>query len=88
MSVPDPDALPDTPLPVAARGRLYHDNVPVFFGHYWLKGTPVIEAKNALCLDYSVGKGGPLVAYRMEGTARIVGRSIRDCSIVADVWLA
>jgi hypothetical protein len=42
----------------------YHDHTPVFFGHYWLSGDPEIEAQNALCLDYSVAKGGELVGYR------------------------
>ena len=42
----------------------YHDEIPVFFGHYWLSGDPEIEAQNALCLDYSVAKGGELVGYR------------------------
>lgn len=36
---------------------------PVFFGHYWLNGPPELQAPNALCLDYSVAKGGPLVSY-------------------------
>jgi hypothetical protein len=42
----------------------YHEEAPVFFGHYWLDGIPRIEAENAVCLDYSVAKGGHLVAYR------------------------
>ena len=45
----------------------YCDAVPVFFGHYWLKGEPEIVAPNAVCLDYSVAKNGKLVAYRMTG---------------------
>ena len=36
----------------------------VFFGHYWLKGEPKLFKKNICCLDYSVAKGGSLVAYR------------------------
>lgn len=39
---------------------------PVFFGHYWLKGEPELQAKNVCCLDYSVAKGGALVAYRLN----------------------
>lgn len=39
MSVPDPGALPDTPLPVHVRAQTYHEeSPPVFFGHYWLTG--------------------------------------------------
>ncbi len=39
----------------------------VFVGHYWLKGEPELLAPNVCCLDYSVGKGGELVAYRWSG---------------------
>lgn len=39
----------------------------VFFGHYWLKGEPFLYKKNVCCLDYSVAKGGKLVAYRFNG---------------------
>jgi len=39
----------------------------VFFGHYWLNGDPVPYRKNVCCLDYSVAKGGKLVAYRFDG---------------------
>lgn len=45
----------------------YPSEKPVFFGHYWLTGEPVIEADNALCLDYSVAKKGALVGYRFDG---------------------
>jgi hypothetical protein len=45
------------------------DGVPVFVGHYWLPShhpkAPVTA--NVACLDYSVAKGGPLVAYRWNG---------------------
>jgi hypothetical protein len=40
---------------------------PVFFGHYWLTGLPVLQASNALCLDYSAGRDGPLMSYGMNG---------------------
>ncbi len=43
------------------------DAVPVFVGHYWLTGTPTPLAANVACTDYSVAKGGKLVAYRWEG---------------------
>ncbi len=39
----------------------------VFFGHYWLKGKPSPYRNNICCLDYSVAKGGKLVAYRLNG---------------------
>lgn len=43
------------------------DERPVFFGHFWLKGTPQLLTANACCLDYSVAKGGVLTAYRFDG---------------------
>ncbi len=38
----------------------------VCFGHYWFHGTPRLlgVSGNAICLDYSCGRGGPLVALR------------------------
>ncbi len=43
------------------------DAVPVFVGHYWLTGVPIPLAPNVACTDYSVAKGGKLVAYRWDG---------------------
>lgn len=64
-----PDAarelLPDTPIP--AHARIGASDTPVFFGHYWLSGTPRIQSARAACVDYSAGKGGALVAYRFDG---------------------
>ena len=40
------------------------DAPPVFFGHYWRSGAVEPQQPNAACLDYSIGKGGRLVAYR------------------------
>ena len=42
------------------------DDKKVFFGHYWLKGEPSLYKQNICCLDYSVAKGGILVAYRLD----------------------
>ena len=41
---------------------------PVFFGHYWLNPDAPKTPKSPLaaCLDYSAGKGGPLVCYRFD----------------------
>lgn len=69
MSVPDPDQLPSTPLPDTIMGSIYPKNAkPVFFGHYWLSGNPSLQAHNALCLDYSAGKDGPLIAYHVTNS--------------------
>lgn len=51
--------------------RLTANGSPLFFGHYWLTGTPVLQSDHALCVDYSAGKGGPLVAYRFDGEAEL-----------------
>ena len=67
ISVPDPDDLPDVPLPGSLMAQTYSAHaLPVFFGHYWLSGDPVLQAANALCLDYSAGKDGPLVTYELH----------------------
>jgi hypothetical protein len=49
---------------------------PTFFGHYWLEGLPREQTRTAMCLDYSVAKGGKLVAYRWDGEAVLDGRKI------------
>ena len=56
--------IPDSKLPT---DYAYHERKPVFFGHYWLKGQPLITAPNAACLDFSVAKEGYLTAYRWSG---------------------
>ena len=45
----------------------YDQRKPVFFGHYWMRGDPELQAERMACVDYSAGKGGPLVAYRWFG---------------------
>ncbi|MBC7383672.1 MAG: metallophosphoesterase [Bacteroidia bacterium] len=46
-------------------------NKPVFFGHYWLKGNPLLYRNNICCLDYSVAKNGNLVAYRFDDEEKL-----------------
>lgn len=53
--------LPDSALP--AHARVAGTSKPVFFGHYWLTGAPSLQSSRAVCVDYSAGNGGPLVAY-------------------------
>lgn len=57
---------------IAAHARIgYAGAKPVFFGHYWLTGTPAPLGPSAACLDYSIGKApevpGRLCAYRYDG---------------------
>ena len=40
---------------------------PVFVGHHWFTGQPVIESPKFACLDWSAANTGPLVAYRWDG---------------------
>ncbi len=47
------------------------DEKPVFFGHYWLKGQPSLYRENICCLDYSVAKGGHLLAYSFDGELKL-----------------
>lgn len=44
----------------------YPTNRPLFFGHYWRKGVPTLLTDRVACLDYSIAKGGKLVAYRLS----------------------
>lgn len=62
--------IPDLPLPEHQRPEPYM-GPPVFFGHYWFTGQPKVLRENAACLDYSVVRGGPLVAYRWDGEDRL-----------------
>lgn len=60
-------AVPTHAIPGYAR------DVPVLFGHYWRTGSPeVIDGGRLSCVDYSVAKNGPLVAYRWEGEPWLV----------------
>ena len=67
-------------LPPREHARVVSSNKPVFFGHYWLEGTPKLQTSGHVCVDYSAGKGGPLVAYRFDGQP--------DLSPEGLVWVA
>jgi hypothetical protein len=62
----DIDRIPDVPLPADWKGHPY-SGVPVLFGHYWFTGRLEVITPQFACLDYSVAKDGPLVAYRWDG---------------------
>jgi hypothetical protein len=61
--------LPDTEL--ADLAYRYDDPKLVFFGHYSLAGEPNLDSTAAMCLDYSIAKGGALVAYRWSGESAL-----------------
>lgn len=67
ISVIADETLPE--VPTGAKDNHFYDSnqKPVFFGHYWLRGQPTLFKPNVCCLDFSVAKGGPLVAYRWSG---------------------
>lgn len=60
--------LPDEMIAIKYGSGYSKDEKPVFFGHYWLRfgenEKPRLQKPNVCCLDYSVAKGGHLVAYR------------------------
>ena len=62
----DMEMIPDVPLPAEWKGHPY-SGPPVVFGHYWFTGRPQVISPKFACLDYSVAKDGPLVAYRFDG---------------------
>lgn len=66
MPEPERHSLPELPLSPTAK-LTYDKRKPVFYGHYWMQGVPQVQGSYFACVDYSAGKGGPLVAYRWEG---------------------
>jgi hypothetical protein len=59
--------MPDVPIPAAE--TIPEPDRPTFIGHYWLDANEALEplTRRVGCVDYSVAKGGPLVAYRFDG---------------------
>ena len=56
-------------------------DVPVLYGHYWRSGTPSVDVGGkSACLDWSVAKGGPLVAYRWSGESELVSDNLVEFS--------
>jgi hypothetical protein len=54
---------------------------PVFIGHYWNTGKPELMADNVCCVDYSIARGGKLVAYRWNGESSLKNQNfvIQEC---------
>lgn len=59
------------------------DAPPVFFGHYWNWGEPTPEAHNAVCLDYSAGRGKHLVAYRLPTDGAVTSEHYVQQAVIA-----
>lgn len=79
ISVEPLDILSEQPIKLSELKSLdfYRgDDKKVFFGHYWLKGQPSLYKDNICCLDYSIAKGGKLVAYRLNGESILDRRNL------------
>jgi hypothetical protein len=62
--------VPDHPLPAGLVREV--DGAPVFVGHHWFNGPhPAIESAKVAVLDWSVARGGRLVAYRWDGEQQL-----------------
>jgi hypothetical protein len=73
-----PDIIVDSNHPLLS--DVYAEKpIPVFFGHYWLRGTPSVYRSNVCCLDYSVAKKGKLVAYRFGGEKNLTNGKLVWC---------
>lgn len=68
--------LPDTPLPAGAMPDPGPGG-PVFFGHYWMTGTPQLVSPRFACLDFSIANGGALVAYSFDGEPELSSEKLR-----------
>ncbi len=64
--------MPDLPIPDAE--RIPEPDRPTFIGHYWLNPSEALAPLSArvACVDFSVAKGGPLVAYRFDGEPELL----------------
>lgn len=69
---PEDPMVPDLPPRDGPQTGYPTDAPPTFFGHYaQRKPTPAPIRDNLACLDYGVGKGGFLCAYRWDGESVI-----------------
>lgn len=71
-------SLPSTSLPAEAICP-YDGAKPLFLGHYWMSGEPTILTPSIACVDFSAGKGGPLVAYRWSGERALSDQNFISC---------
>ena len=61
--------LPEHPVPEEHRSYIYTEQVPVFYAHYWRRGTPEHLhdwTDYTACVNFSAVIDGPLTAYRPE----------------------
>lgn len=69
----DLPGIPDLPPKEYPAIEEFNENTPItFFGHYAIKDKqPKPILPNLACLDYGMGKGGHLVAYRWDGETQL-----------------
>lgn len=71
IGIPNAVSIPEAMVPkeeVTSLPSYSRREPPVIFGHYWLSGKkPELLEPNAVCVDYSVAKGGFLAAYSWCG---------------------
>lgn len=69
------DKFPEDPIPEHVRiGD--GGGTPIFIGHYWLTGIPQVQSRKVACVDYSIARGGKLVAYRWEGEKELLSANL------------
>jgi len=69
-------ALPDDPIPDETLCN-YDNERLLFFGHYWMTGTPNILSERICCVDYSAAKNNePLVAYQFDGESELDSKKL------------
>ena len=70
-----PEYVPD--LEIEGRTPIPEPDRPTFIGHYWLNAAQGLEPRSnrVACVDFSAGKGGPLVAYRFGGEPELFARN-------------
>ena len=56
-------------IPMDAQKNVPEPDRPTFIGHYWFDPKGALEpvSRRVACVDYSVARGGKLVAYRFDG---------------------
>lgn len=85
----DPDgaaaSLTEDPIAIGDSPR-YDADVPVVFGHYWWSADRGITSDRALCVDFSVAKGGDLVAYRWDGETSLSASKIVSHRYETSAW--
>jgi len=70
LSQAERERLPADQIPESTRIH-YANDKPLFIGHYWNSGVLAPLTPHITCVDYSVAKGGALVAYQWEGESEL-----------------